>query len=306
MSPLRSLLRRVFSPRLLARVNHISHSDDRALDLEYRLREVTRLLLRQQYPKLLQAGASPAPLREAEFSIYSQEGVDGILLAIFSEIGVEHERFVEIGCGDGRECNTANLSLNLNWSGTLIDADPVRLASARRFYDRMLKLQTAEVTIVETYLTRDNVNQVITDSGVSGEIDLLSIDLDGNDYWIWNELTAVQPRVVVAEYNASFGPDEAITVPYAADFDCFSAHPSGFYHGASLAALAKLADSKGYTLVAVESQGVNAIFLRRDLAERSYDALEPIQAYTPHFQRGRLMSQQQQYSLIKGLELVRV
>jgi hypothetical protein len=162
------------------------------------------------------------------------------------------------------------------------------------------------VQILDSHLTRENVNPVIAAAGVSGEIDLLSIDLDGNDYWIWKELTVVEPRVVVVEYNASFGPDEAVTVPYDPDFSCFTAHRSGFYHGASLAALTKLGAAKGYALIGVESQGVNAFFVQEGLARGVFPTLNPRQAYVPHFQRAKLMGQAAQYALIKDLALVKV
>lgn len=306
MSPLRSLLRRFVPARFLARVNYISHADDRAIDLEYRLQKVTRLFLQQRYPEITGAGSDSAALGDHELSIYSQEGVDGLLLQIFSKIGAVRRRFVEIGCGDGRECNTANLSLNLGWSGALIDSDELRLASARKFYGRMLQHKSAEVRIVNAHLTPENVNQVVAAAGESGEIDLLSTDVDGNDYWIWKALSVVEPRVVVAEYNASFGPEAAVTVPYDPNFECSKAHPSGFYHGASLAALSKLGAAKGYALVAVESQGVNAVFVRQSLAEGVFPTLHSIEAYVPHFQRGKKMGQAEQYALIKDLEVVTV
>ena len=306
MSAFRSLLRKLLPAHFLARVNYISHADDRAIDLENRLQKVARLLLQQRYPELTEAGSRPTTIRDREFSIYSQEGVDGILLHIFSKIGVGQRRYVEIGCGDGRECNTANLSLNLGWSGILIEVDELRLASARQFYDRMLQHNNTEVQILNSHVTRENVNQVIAGAGVPDEIDLLSIDLDGNEYWIWKALTVVEPRVAVVEYNASFGPDQAVTIPYDPDFNCFEAHPSGFYHGASLAALTKLGASKGYALICVESQGVNAVFVRQDLAKGVFPTLDPVEAYVPHLQRGKMMEQTQQYALIKNLELVKV
>lgn len=306
MSAFRSLLRKLLPARFLSRVNYISHADERAIDLEYRLQKVTRLLLDQRYPELGETGSPPGAIRDHEFSIYSQEGVDGILLHVFSKVGVARRRFVEIGCGDGRECNTANLSLNLGWSGTLIDVDRLKLASARQFYSRMLQHRDTQVQILHSHLTRENVNQVLAGAGVSGEIDLLSIDLDGNEYWIWKALTAVAPRVAVVEYNASFGPDRAVTIPYDPDFNCFEAHPSRLYHGASLAALAKLGAAKGYALIGVESQGVNALFVRQDLAQGVFPALDPTRAYVPHFQRGKTMEQTEQYALIKDLELVKV
>ena len=97
--------------------------------------------------------------------------------------------------------------------------------------------------------------------GFADTWDLLSIDIDGNDYWVWNAIDG-QPRLVVIEYNSSFGPDRAVTIPYDPSFDRFQHHPFGIYHGASIAALAKLGAAKGYALVGGDSNGVNAFFVR--------------------------------------------
>jgi hypothetical protein len=112
-------------------------------------------------------------------------------------------------------------------------------------------------------VTCEDVNELITECGFAGEIDLLSIDIDGMDYWIWQALTACNPRLVAIEYNWLFGPERAVTVPYDSAFDLEKAGLRS-YHGASLAALVTLGRCKGYRLVATER--VNAFFLRNDVA----------------------------------------
>ena len=120
----------------------------------------------------------------------------------------------------------------------------------------------------------------------AGEIDLLSIDVDGNDYWLWKAISSISPRVVIAEYNASFGPDRAVTVPYDRSFDRHQKHPSGFYHSMSLAAAEKLAAAKGYSLIGCEDAGVNALFVRKDQAG-PFAALTARRAFKPHSSRVR-------------------
>ncbi len=116
----------------------------------------------------------------------------------------------------------------------------------------------------------------MTRHGFTGDVDLLSLDVDGNDYWVWQALTACSGRVVVLEYNSMFGPDRAVTIPYDPKFN--RRDHRFCYFGASLAALTKLSASKGYRLVAVEPTGVNAFFLRDDIAP-AIPAVDPAAAY---------------------------
>lgn len=118
---------------------------------------------------------------------------------------------------------------------------------------------------MHAWVEAENINALITANGFRGEIDLLSIDLDGVDYWIWKAIDCIQPRVVVVEYQHRWGPDRAVTVPYRRDFNRFNVHPS--YYGASLAAFVKLGREKGYRLVGSNRYGFNAFFIRRNLGE---------------------------------------
>jgi len=197
----------------------------------------------------------PERLTARRYRLESQNEEDGIILALFDQIGAERRTFVEIGSGLSGG-NSACLARELGWTGLMVDGSEAHMAQVGRRFPR--------VQAVAAWITRENVNQLVTDAGLDGEVDFLSIDLDGNDYWVWEALTACSPRVVVVEYNSAFGAERAVTIPYDPKFD---RHNYRFvYYGASLAALAKLATAKGYRLVAAEPHGVNAFFLRNDVA----------------------------------------
>ena len=237
-------------------------------------------------------------MRNAEFKVYSKYGNDGLLLYIFSKIGVTNRTFVEIGVEDGKECNTANLSLNLGWQGMIVDAKKEWIEKARLYY------KSTKVKPVHCSVTAENINQLLSDNGFKGEIDLLSIDIDGNDYWAWKAINVINPRVAVVEYNASLGYDKLLTIPYDPNFK--TPYRSS-YHGASLAALKKLADSKGYILIGCESHGIDAFFVRKDIAHEKFIGLSPKEAYCPHSQRLKdIGSTEKQFEKIKHLDFDQV
>jgi hypothetical protein len=228
---------------------------------------------RSLYPQLLANDGTISTLRKNEFRVYSQHGEDGILLYIFSQIGLTNRQFVEFGVEDGTECNAANLVINFGFSGLMMDGSRDKVERGRAFYEAMLGNRVSRLRFIQSWVTAENINDTLRANGAEGEIDLLSIDIDGNDYWVWKEIRAASPRVVVAEYNSGFGPHKSVTIPYAPDFDRWRIHDSGFYFGASLAALTKLAESKGYTLVGCDSCGANAFYVRNDLAVEKFAAV---------------------------------
>jgi len=240
-------------------------------------------------------------LRDKEFKIFSQNGEDGILLHIFSKIGVKNKNFVEIGIGDGKECNTTNLSMNHGWTGLLMDGDKKGIAKAKKYY----KKTNGRVKVIQCFITKENVNSIIKSNGVYGKIDLLSIDIDGNDYWIWKEIKAVDPNVVVIEYNGSFGRDKSISVSYDPEFERISKHKSGFYHGASLKAFAKLGKKKGYSLVGCDATGCNAFFVKKNLIKK-LDVFEAEEAYYPHKLRTKERSTENQFKKIKEMNFEKI
>lgn len=220
-------------------------------------------------------------LRNREFKIYSKVGEDGLIAYIFSKIGVTNRRFVEFGIQDGKECNTANLSLNFGWQGMLVDADKDFVESARSYYREKLGRNSGNVKIVQCFITAENINKLLSDNGMTGEVDLLSIDIDGNDYWVWKAVNVINPRVVVAEYNASFGLNP-ITVKYDPNFHYSkNGRENPLYFGSALPASAKLAKEKGYILIGCDSNGHDAFFVRKDAVGGKFAELTPEEAFYP-------------------------
>lgn len=263
--------------------------------------------MRLAYPELVPSDAHRIAINEYEYRAYSQHGEDGILLHIFSKIGVTNRRFVEFGVEDGTECNAANLAINFGFNGLMLDGGEANVERGRRFYRAALGDEASRVAFAQTWVTAENINKTIRDHGIEGEIDLLSIDIDGNDYWLWKAVDVVEPRVVVIEYNAALGAERSVTVPYEPAFNRWDQHDSGFYFGASLAALAKLGAEKGYSLIGCETSGANAFFVRRDLET---DVLKAVTPETAHFPLAspalRGYSLEQQYETIKHFPFVEV
>jgi hypothetical protein len=236
-------------------IDRLKHEINRFASLDRKL----QILLGLQY-----GSAGRLPLRNVEFRSFSQNGEDGILLYIFSVIGSTNRKAVEICAGDGMECNIANLIINHGWTGLLFDADEAKIARGRQLYGGLSDTFIRPPQLVHTWITTDNVNNLVRGHGFEGEIDLLSLDIDGNDYWIWKALDCIQPRVIVLEYNAWWGPHRSVTVPYDPAFQVdLSRQP--LYCGASLAAFVKLAREKGYRLVGSDRMEINAFFVRSDL-----------------------------------------
>ena len=240
-------------------------------------------------------------LRQREIGLYSQNGEDGLLLYLFSQIGTTNKTLVEFGVESGRECNAANLLLHFGWNGLLMDGSEENMASGRRWYEAQGLEHIDRITLKQCFVTTENINGVISDSGISGEIDLLSIDIDGNDYWLWDAIEVINSRVVVVEYNSVFGPSRSMTVCYDPAFTRFSKHRSGWYHGASLSALAKLGERKGYALVGADSMGCNAFFVRQDVLRGDLDTMTPEEAFYAQPKRVRIAPQEQQFEMIRHL-----
>lgn len=211
-------------------------------------------------------------LSEVEFKVFSQWGEDGIIQYLINRVAIESERFVEFGVENYLESNTRFLLTNNNWKGLVLDGSQSHIASIRR--DTIYWKH--DLTARQKFVTRENINDTLASCGFEGDIGLLSIDIDGNDYWIWDRLDVIEPQIVVCEYNSVFGAEAAITVPYDAEFVRTEAHFSNLYFGASLAALCQLAERKGYSFVGSNSVGTNAFFVRKDLANnlRAYSAAE--------------------------------
>ena len=175
--------------------------------------------------------------------MYSQSGEDGVLARIFESIGTTNETFVEFGAWDGQHySNTAHLRLDHGWTGLLMEGDVERRSGL----------------VHQEFVTAENINELFAKYEVPESFDLLSIDIDGNEYWVWKALRDHHPRVVVIEYNVFFGVAVSKTMPY----DPGHVWDRSYYHGASLAALRKLGREKGYSLLHTDSYSPNAFFVQ--------------------------------------------
>jgi hypothetical protein len=219
--------------------------------------------------------AAAEDLTSSEFRAFSQWGEDGIIQFLARRVKVPREVFVEFGVESYIEANTRFLLTNDNWSGLVMDGSAENIRAIKKsaiYWQYNLK-------VVEAFVTRENINKLLAENGMSGEIGLLSIDIDGNDYWVWQAIDSVSPAIVVLEYNARFGPDEAVTIPYDPQFTRTKAHYSHIYYGASLAALTRLSRSKGYALVGCNTAGNNAFYVREDLRPASVPELSAQAAF---------------------------
>jgi hypothetical protein len=221
--------------------------------------ETSLLLLGKICSALHQSKTEIRNLAEVEFKVFSQFGDDGIIQYLVNHLDMP-ETFIEFGVENYSESNTRYLLLNNNWRGMVLDGDKGHIEYIRKdpLYWRH------DLTAVEAFVTKDNINGLFTEHGFTGEIGILSIDIDGNDYWIWDTIHTVNPVIVIVEYNSVFGGSHSVSIPYAEDFYRTRAHYSNLYWGCSLSALEYLAQKKGYVLAGCNSAGNNAYFIRKD------------------------------------------
>lgn len=232
----------------------------------------SQLLLYHMYREMAQQPDRQLPgFAEVGFRCHSQFEEDGILLYIFALIGTTNKTCVEICAGNGIECNTANLILHHGWWGHLFDGDQRKVEQGLEFYRNSKQTFLYPPCFNRAWVTAENVNDIFISFGVPAEIDLLSLDLDGVDYWVWKAIDSVRPRVVVCETNNVIGADHALTVPYHPAFE----RPKQDFAGASLAAMTSLANEKGYRLVGTHRYGFNAFFVLRGVGEQLLPEVRP-------------------------------
>ncbi len=214
-------------------------------------------------------------LSEAEFRVSSQWGEDGIIEWLLRHVVPPNNRFIEFGVEDFREANCRFLLQHRNWRGLVLDSSEDHISALRRealFFRHDLAARTS-------FITRENINDLITDEGFAGPLGILSIDLDGIDYWVWENIECIQPAIVICEYNPVMGDRLPISVPYDPAFQRFKADSSGLYFGCSIAALRNLAERKGYAFVGTNSNGINAFFVRNELADAALRHIRCVRAF---------------------------
>jgi hypothetical protein len=218
-----------------------------------------RQLLLQAKNHLLLLNQNPN-IADWEFKVFSRATEDGVIQYLIKHVDVPAKRFIEFGVEDYTESNTRFLLQNNNWEGLVIDGskkavDYIKKAEWSSFHHLFSEC---------AFITAENINELFLKNGFEGDLGILSIDIDGNDYWVWQAITVVNPVIVVVEYNSVLGSEKAITVPYNPSFVRSGQLHNNLFWGASLAALAHLGNKKGYALVHCDSFGANAYFVRRD------------------------------------------
>lgn len=217
---------------------------------------------------------NPKCIEKYGYKVYSQNDEDGIIAEIFRRIGVVNKKFIEFGVQDGIESNGHYLLLK-GWQGLWLEYDDILYQKILTKFQHVI--ETQQLTVGREFITRDNIDSIFQKYNMTGEIDLLSVDVDGNDYHIWNSINAVDARVVVIEYNAKMPPDCEWVMPY------YEEHiwDGGDNHGASLLSLAKLGKQLGYALVGTNMSGVNAFFVREDCLAGKFAELSVEELYNP-------------------------
>jgi hypothetical protein len=208
-------------------------------------------------------------LNRHEYQVFSQNGEDGFIAEVLRRIGVTNRYFVEFGVGEGLENNTAYLLMN-GWKGLWIEIDQPSCRVIETGLQRMIR--PGRLTVKNCRVSAENIEQIFSEAAVPGQFDLLSIDIDGNDYWVWEAIRHFSPRVVIIEYNSGLGPHLDWKVAYEPGLKW----NGSAYFGASLKALESLGARKGYALVGCTLSGTNAVFVKKDLAREKF--LKPFTA----------------------------
>ncbi len=245
-------IKKIINPVTLTNVNNTSKAE---VSLENVMLQNGKML-----SHLLCKKTDINSLEDVEFKVFSQWGDDGIIQYLVNMLNIETKVFIEFGVEDYLESNTRFLLINNNWSGLIMDGND----------DHIYKIKNShyywkyDLVAKPAFISAENVNDLIELEDIKGEIGLLHIDIDGNDYWVWKSIKVVNPIIVIVEYNSVFGKNRAITVPYNPSFVRTNAHYSGLYAGASLMALCDLAEEKGYAFVGCNSAGNNAYFVKKE------------------------------------------
>ena len=213
-------------------------------------------------------------INDFEFSAFSQWGEDGIISYLVENLEIVSNSFIEFGVENYLESNTRFLLINNNWSGLIFDMSKENISEIKKHYyywRHDLRAETATITA-------ENINDLIEKNGFKKPIGLLSIDIDGNDYWVWDSINVINPRIVICEYNSLWGAEHAVSTPYNPTFMRSNSHFSNLYYGASIKAFTELAKTKGYSLIGSNRAGNNIFFVRDDLVS-NLNIIDPEKAW---------------------------
>lgn len=242
-------------------------------------------------------------LADVEFQVFSQFGDDGIIQYLVSKLDIPHKTFVEFGVENYTEANTRFLLVNNNWKGLVIDGSQKNI----NFIKNDMLSNLFQLYAKCSFITKDNINDLIAEMNFESDLGLLSVDIDGNDYWVWKAIEVVKPIIVISEYNADFGTEYAWTIPYQDDFVIATKYPVSYW-GASLLSLCDLADEKGYSFVGCNSQGNNAYFIRNDKLGpfkklSCAEGFSTAKFFMARDKDGNRLDSSQRYATMKGLPI---
>ncbi|MFN8436440.1 MAG: hypothetical protein U0V72_02285 [Cytophagales bacterium] len=247
-------------------------------------------------------------LKQVEFKVFSQTGEDGIIQYLIHHVNPP-KNFIEFGVENYKESNTRFLLRKNNWKGLVLDGSKENINIIKNSEEYI----TNHLFVEHAFITKENINELIINNNFNKEIGILSIDVDGNDYWIWDSINCINPEIVVCEYNALFGNERKISVPYDANFVNSKAHYSCLFFGASLPAKIQLANQKGYTFVGNNSNASNAFFVRNDKIGNIKKADPRVTFCEPYFRSSRdkngnltYLSNNDRYLEIKGLPVINI
>ena len=205
-------------------------------------------------------------VKDVGFRCYSQFDEDGIILYLLTLVGNKNKIVVEICCGDGQESMSANLIINHGYKGFLFDGSFKKIQAAKKFFSKHKDCSLVKPTITNKWITKENINNILFDNGVEGEIDILVIDMDGVDYYIWEAIDKINPRICVFEVHNVIPHNVSLTVPYSDDFDYLKQDKKlQDFRSVSPTAMNKLSEKKGYTFVGNNKHGFNVFYVRNDL-----------------------------------------
>lgn len=217
-------------------------------------------------------------LREYEFKIFSENGEDGIIQYLIESINIKNKTFIEFGVEDFFESNCRFLIMkDAKWKGFVIDGSTKNIDSLKNSYFYWRR----HLVAVDEFITKENINNILAKSNFGDDLGILSIDIDGNDYYILEAIKDFKPSILICEYNPVFGGSRKISIPYKNDFSRTDAHHSNLYWGASLAAMTYIANKKGYSLVGTTTYCNNAFYVRNDLLNDKLNVLSTEEAYSP-------------------------
>lgn len=250
-------------------------------DYKLTMEQMQQVEIMNQYRLLFSITETTPNFRDTGFKVYSQFDEDGILLYIFSLIGFTNRKVVEVCAGNGEECNTANLIINHSCHGLLFDGNKENVEHGVKFYSQNPATMYYPPIFKNAWITKDNINTLLEEEKFTGEIDLLSLDIDGNDYWVWKNLTAINPRVFVCECHTIIPDNLSVTIPYNENFNYKS---NDNYHkefrSASPLAMINLSKEKGYRLIAVNKYNFNHFYLREDVGKGIFNEITLTDIYT--------------------------